>query len=153
MTAKHDLRAEIEIDADPATVWGVLLDFEAYPDWNPFIHPIVGEQVVGARLRVRIQPPGSRGMTMKPRVTVVEPERTFGWLGTFGIPHIFDGAHRFELEPIEGGARTRFVQSEHFRGVLLPLAARSILPNTLRGFEAMNQALAERAVAQKGAAT
>jgi len=153
MTATHDLRAEIEIDADPATVWGVLLDFEAYPEWNPFIRPIAGEQVVGARLRVRIQPPGSRGMTMKPRVTVVEPERAFGWLGTLGIPHIFDGAHRFELEPIDGGARTRFVQSEHFRGVLLPLAARSILPNTLRGFEAMHQALAERAVARKGTAT
>jgi len=144
MTANHDLRAEIEIDADAATVWRVLMDFEAYPEWNPFIHPIAGERELGARLHVRIQPPGGRGMTLKPRVTVVEPERVFGWMGTLGVPHIFDGAHRFELEAIDAGRRTRFIQSEHFRGVLLALVARKVLPSTLRGFEAMNRALAER---------
>jgi hypothetical protein len=144
MTAKHDLRAEIEIDADPATVWRVLMDFQAYPEWNPFIGPIEGEQELGARLRVRIQPPDSRGMTLKPHVTVVQAKRAFGWLGSLGIPHVFDGAHRFELEPIDGGRRTRFIQSEHFSGVLLPVIARKVLPNTLRGFEAMNRALAER---------
>ena len=88
---------------------------------------------------------------MKPRVTVVEPGRAFGWLGTFGVPHIFDGAHRFELEPIDGGRRTRFVQSERFGGVLLRLTARWILPRTLRGFKEMNQALATRAQALRGA--
>jgi hypothetical protein len=151
MTGKNDLRAEIEIDADPATVWAVLSDLEAYPDWNPFIDPIEGEMAVGTRLRVRIHPPGSRGMTLKPRVTVSEPERTFGWLGSLGIPHVFDGAHRFELEPLDGGRRTRFVQSEHFRGALVPLVRRWILPSTLKGFEAMNAALAARAEARAGA--
>ena len=149
MTARNELRAEIEIDADPGTVWNVLTDFDGYPEWNPFIGPIEGRQAVGARLRVRIQPPDSRGMTLKPHVTAVEPGRVFGWLGTLGIPHIFDGAHRFELEPIDGGRRTRFVQSERFRGVLLPIVRRAILPATLRGFEAMNRALADRAAAMK----
>jgi hypothetical protein len=152
MTVRNELRAEIEIDADPSTVWGVLADFEAYPEWNPFIDPIEGNQEVGARLRLRIQPPDSRGMTLTPHVTVVEPGRTFGWLGTLGVPHLFDGAHRFELEPIDGGRRTRFVQSERFRGVLLPFVRRSVLPATLRGFEAMNRALADRAVAKRTSA-
>jgi uncharacterized protein YndB with AHSA1/START domain len=44
MTAKNELRAEVEIDADPDSVWAVLMDFAAYPDWNPFIHPIEGTQ-------------------------------------------------------------------------------------------------------------
>ena len=68
------------------------------------------------------------------------------------MPHSFDGAHRFELQPIDGGTRTRFVQSERFRGILLPLVRRSILPATLRGFEAMNLALAERVVAVEASA-
>jgi hypothetical protein len=153
MTAKNDLRAEIEIDADPETVWGVLTDFEAYPGWNPFIKPIEGEQMIGSRLLVRLQPPEGRGITMKPIVTVNEPGRAFGWLGRLGgVPHLFDGAHRFELESIDGGRRTRFVQSERFQGVLLPLVRRSILPATLRGFEAMNRALADRAADMKAAA-
>ena len=85
---------------------------------------------------------------MSPSVTVNEPGAAFGWLGKLGgMPHLFDGNHRFELQPIDGGARTRFVQSERFRGILLPFVRRSILPGTLAGFEAMNRALAERVVA------
>jgi hypothetical protein len=152
MTARNELRAEIEIDADPGTVWDVLTDFGGYPEWNPFIGSIDGHQEVDARLRLRIQPPGRRGMTLRPHVTVVEPGRAFGWVGTLGLPHIFDGAHLFESAPIDGGRRTRFAQSERFRGILLPFVRRSVLPPTLRGFEAMNRALAERAVAVKTSA-
>ncbi len=154
MTEKNELRAEIEIDADPDTVWAVLTDFQAYPDWNPFINPIEGDAALGSRLGVRLRPPEGRGITMKPAVTVNEPGKAFGWLGRLGgVPHLFDGAHRFELEPIEGGRRTRFVQSERFRGILLPLVRRSVLPPTLRGFEAMNRALADRAVTVNAAAS
>jgi hypothetical protein len=149
MKAKNELRAEVEIDADPGTVWSVLMDFGAYPEWNPFIDPIAGDHAVGARLRLRIQPPDSRGTRLTPRVTVFEPGRVFGWLGSLGVPRIFDGAHRFELEPLDGGRRTRFVQSERFRGILLPFVRRSVLPATLRGFQAMNRALADRVVTMK----
>lgn len=151
MTAKNELRAEVEIGADPDTVWHVLTDLAAYPEWNPFITSIEGDLSVGSRLHVRLQPPEGRGITMKPVVTVSEPGSAFGWLGRLGgIPHLFDGAHRFELHPIDGGRRTRFVQSERFQGILLPLVRRSVLPATLRGFEAMDRALADRAVAMNG---
>jgi hypothetical protein len=153
MNVRNELRAEIEIDADPETVWGLLMDFRAYSEWNPFIDPIEGDQEVGARLRLRIRPPDSRGMTLRPHVTAVEPGRAFGWLGRLGgVPHLFDGAHRFELTPIDGGRRTRFVQSERFQGILVPFVRRGVLPPTLRGFEAMNRALADRAVAAKASA-
>ncbi len=150
MGTKNELRAEIEIDADPGTVWTWLTTFEAYPDWNPFIPSIDGSPVSGSRLRVRLQPPRGSGITMHPVVTVSEPGRAFGWLGRLGgVPRLFDGAHRFDLEPIDEGRRTRLVQSERFRGILVPFVRRSILPATLEGFEAMNRALAERAVATK----
>ena len=147
MSDRNELRAEIEIDAEPGRVWAILMDFEAYPEWNPFITSIQGERTVGARIRARLQPAGGRGVTMTPSVTVNEPGIAFGWLGKLGgVPHLFDGSHRFEVQPIDGGTRTRFVQSERFRGILLPIVRRSILPATLAGFGAMNRALAERAV-------
>ncbi len=110
------------------------MDFEAYPDWNPFITSIQGERSVGAGSAPACSRPGGRGITMSPSVTVNEPGTAFGWLGRLGgVPHLFDGAHRFELQPIDGGSRTRFVQSERFRGILLPLVRRSVLPATLEG--------------------
>ncbi len=83
-------------------------------------------------------------MTFRPTVTTLRPREAFGWLGRLGVPGVFDGAHRFELEPLDGG-RTRFVQSERFDGILAGPLKRSIRDRTLAGFEEMNRALAERA--------
>ena len=37
-----ELRSEIEIEAPTERVWGVLTDFAAYPEWNPFIRRVSG---------------------------------------------------------------------------------------------------------------
>lgn len=149
MTHRNELRAAIELDAAPADVWAVLMDVEAYGRWNPFVTSIDGTPAIGSRLTVRLQPPGRRGITMHPTVTELEPGRVFAWLGALGVPHVFDGAHRFELQPIDEGRRTRFVQSERFSGLLVPVVRRAILPATLEGFTAMNGALAERVAARR----
>ena len=50
----RQLRAEIEIAAPPERVWEVLFDFDAYPEWNPFIRRISGSPREGEKLEVRI---------------------------------------------------------------------------------------------------
>ena len=66
------------------------------------------------------------------------------------MPGLFDGEHSLEIQPL-GENRTRFVQRETFRGLLVPLSARGLLENTRRGFEEMNRALKERAETPPGA--
>jgi hypothetical protein len=139
------LLTEIDVDAPPAVVWTVLTDLSAYAEWNPFVVAADGAVALGARLEVRIQPPGGRATTFRPTVTVVDEHATFEWLGHLGIPGVFDGRHRFELEPTPTG--TRFVQSEEFGGVLAPLFAGTFAARTRAGFEAMNRALKTRAEA------
>ncbi|WP_436344650.1 SRPBCC family protein [Natronorubrum sp. FCH18a] len=92
-----------EIDAPPEVVWDVLLEFESYPEWNPFVRTIEGIPREGERLRVRIDPPNSRGMTFKPEVVAVEENRRLAWLGRLVVPFAFDGYHELHLEPIDGG--------------------------------------------------
>jgi hypothetical protein len=135
--------SEIEIAAPAATVWDVLTNMERYPEWNPFITEMNGTLQVGQRLKVRIQPPGGRAMTFRPTVRSFVPERELAWLGHLVIPRLFDGEHRFSIQPLEED-RIRFRQEEAFRGLLVPLT-QSMLARTARGFEAMNGALKERA--------
>ena len=139
-----ELRTEIEIQASDKRVWQLLTDFTNFPQWNPFIRQAKGEAKVGARLEVHLQPSGASGMTFKPVVLKVEPNRELRWLGRLLMPGLFDGEHIFTLETLEGN-RVRFTQREVFTGLLVPLFARSLDTDTRRGFEEMNQALKSRA--------
>ncbi|WP_276254226.1 SRPBCC domain-containing protein [Halomontanus rarus] len=134
----------VEIDAPPAVVWRILLEFDSYPEWNPFVTAIEGTPIEGEALRVRIEPPDSRGMTFEPEIVAVEPTERFAWLGRLGVPFVFDGYHEFHLEPIgEEGARTRLLQRETFRGALVPIL---LDRGSIRaGFDAMNAAIKARA--------
>jgi len=129
----------IELDARPDEIWHALTDTAVHSDWNPFITELHGDLAVGNRIDVRIAPPGGKPMSFRPTVTDVEPGRKLAWLGHFLVPGLFDGAHVFTLEPLPDG-RTRLVQSETFRGLLVGLAGR-LLDNTGAGFAAMNEAL------------
>ena len=141
-----ELHSEIEIDASVERVWEILTDFDSYPKWNPFIRQISGELKVGDRLEVRLEPPDSRGITLRPKVLRAEPNRVIRWVGHLLVAGLFDGEHSLVTEPLEEN-RVRFVQHEAFKGVLVSLLSGSLDKNTLRGFEEMNEALKERAEA------
>lgn len=135
---------EITIHASAERVWGVLTDFAAYPDWNPFLTQIDGEAREGAKLSVRITPDGGRTMNISPTVLRADPNNEFRWRGRLLMPGIFTGEHSFRIEATDEGP-VRFVQSERFTGVLVPLVLALVGKSTRRGFEAMNQALKQRA--------
>jgi hypothetical protein len=139
------IERSIEIDASPAAVWAVLTDTTAYAEWNPFMSKLEGDLTAGAKLEVRIAPPGARPMSFTPTVLAAAPERELRWIGHFIVPGLIDGEHSLLLEPLSGG-RTRFTQAERFTGLLVrPL--QSMLGKTQLGFEQMNAALKARAEA------
>jgi hypothetical protein len=137
------IETETVINAPSETVWRVLMDFEAYPEWNPFVRSIAGRVAEGERLTVRLHPPGGMAMTFRPRVRAADPPREFRWLGHLVVPGLFDGEHRLVLESLPHH-RTRFVNGERFSGVLVPVFRRLMEGSTRRGFDAMNAALKAR---------
>jgi hypothetical protein len=139
---RHELRTEIDIEAPPEQVWAQLVDLPAYADWNPFITAADGAAEDGHPLSLRMEPPGGRGMTIRPKVTAVSDSAALEWLGHLGVPGIFDGRHRFELTTTASG--THLVQRETFTGVLVRPFRRSLDTHTRAGFEAMNEALRRR---------
>jgi hypothetical protein len=86
------LFADVDIAATPERVWGVLTDFAAYPQWNPFIVRAEGVPEQGHRLIVTMQPVGGRAMTLHPRLVEVDGPRQLRWLGRLRIPGLMDAS-------------------------------------------------------------
>ena len=137
-----EIKTEIVINATPEKVWAVLTNFEEYPNWNPFIKSITGQVFVGNTIIARLEPPEVKGMTFKPKVLAFETNKEFRWLGHLLFPGLFDGEHKFELID-NGNGTTTFIQSENFRGILVPFFKKMLDKNTTNGFNLMNQKLKE----------
>ncbi|AXI47638.1 SRPBCC domain-containing protein [Sulfitobacter sp. SK012] len=138
------ISTEIEISAPAAVVWKELTDGTSYPEWNPFVKHLSGDLVVGKHINVTIQFEGKTAMNFTPEVLVVDENAEFRWVGKLGFRGVFDGEHYFRLEETDEGT-TILHHGESFRGVLAyPLIA-LVGEGTKNGFEAMNQALKQRA--------
>jgi hypothetical protein len=140
------IHTEIGIDTLAASVWAILVDLEAWPQWNPFARAS-GRLAMGERLTVEIRPPGKRPMTFRPTVVKLDPGRELRWLGHLGFPGLFDGEHGFRVAT-EYGSRCRFEHFETFRGLLAAPIMWTAADATRQGFEAMNKAIKARAEAR-----
>ena len=139
-----EIKTEILINATPEKVWSILTNFDNYPNWNPFIKSIKGEVKVGNIITARIEPPEVKEMTFKPKILTFETNKELKWLGHLLFAGLFDGEHKFELID-NGNGTTIFIQSERFKGILVPLFKKQLDNNTKKGFEEMNSKLKELA--------
>ena len=92
---------------------------------------------------MKLKIPDGLPMSIRPRLLKVIPGEEILWRGTLGIEGLFDGEHRFSLQPVTPDV-TRFTQEETFRRILVPLVGGMIVGGARRGFQAMNQALKVR---------
>ncbi|RRR99848.1 SRPBCC domain-containing protein [Glycomyces terrestris] len=130
------------LDARANEVWGVLTDFPAYGEWNPFITAVSGLLAEDERLDVVLTQGSGKQMAFRPRVLRVSPARQIRWLGKLGPGGLLDGEHYFVLEPQQDGS-TVLTHGERFTGILVPLLG-ATFADTERGFTAMNEALEAR---------
>ncbi|MTI22620.1 SRPBCC domain-containing protein [Fulvivirga sp. RKSG066] len=142
----REIQTEIKINKPKAEVWKILMDFDKYPEWNPFILSLLGKPKLRSRLKVTIRPEDGKPMVFKPKVTMHKSNEVFAWLGQLWMTGLFDGHHRFELKAIND-SETLFVHREEFSGLLVPLFWKQINTKTRAGFEAMNKQLKVRAEA------
>jgi hypothetical protein len=136
--------ATIDIGAPPTEVWAILTDLGRYREWNPLFVEAAGNLAVGQRIRLRSRHPANgRLMTVKPRITAVEPGTELRWASS--LPGVISGEHSFTLSATDGG--TRLVQAETFRGLLARFPGKT-WANADTSFRALNEALKERAEAR-----
>lgn len=138
-----NIDTRITINASASHVWATLMDFKSYSSWNPFIQKIQGDQKVGGQLEVHLFPELGKKMIFKPKVLINKECSQFQWLGKLILPGVFDGKHNFEIVDNKNGTVT-FIQSEEFKGLLVPLMKKKLEAETKSDFIRMNQALKKR---------
>jgi hypothetical protein len=132
--------ATTTIKASPETIWGILTDADAYPEWDPGVDRIEGRIALGEKITAFTKLNPGRAFP----VTVAEfvPGRKMVW--SSGMPlGLFKGERTFTLTP-QGNSATEFTIREMFSGLLLPLIGRSI-PDMTSTFEQFVAGLKSRA--------
>jgi hypothetical protein len=137
-----EISASIDVPAPPATVWEVLTDVEAYPRWNTLLR-VRGDLTERETVTARLSIPGLPTVAFSPTILSVVPETEVRWrTSLFG--HAAE--HAFLLEPLEGGAGTRFTQHERIDGRFATPVVSRLERRMRRGFEQMNVGLRRRAL-------
>jgi len=141
-----EIRSEVEVDAPADRVWGVLVDFQNYGSWNPFIYEVSGELKLGKKIRISLRTPSGKERTYEPVITKVESGRELRWVGKSVL---LAGEHVFSLETLKSGP-TLFVQREVFKGLLASFFGEDTDKDIAAGFEQMNRALKRKAELKTG---
>lgn len=136
----NDPVTRITINAPIATVWRALTDFDAYPEWNPWVR-FTGHPRPGAEVPMTIKLFG-RALTVTVHIEAVDEERELRWRG--GPPRLMSGAHFFELRPLDAGS-TELVQGERFRGLGAPILWPLLRSELMAFYGRINRALKARA--------
>lgn len=125
--------AKVVIDAPLETVWSVMMDTDAYGEWNPFLFraecptpPRPGDPIV-----LHVRWPNGRTTRSPERISIVDPPRTEGGTTLATLAYVYEGVPaklglvrgtRFQrLSQVTGGP-TVYDTVEEFSGPLVPLA-------------------------------
>ena len=132
--------ATTTINAPPETIWAILTDAAAYPEWDPSAERIEGRIAPGETVKAYTKL--SPGRAFPAKINVFEPGRKMVWTG--GMPlGLFKGERTFTLTP-QGNGAVQFTIREVFSGPLLPLFGGSI-PDMTAPFQQFVAGLKERA--------
>ena len=115
LLGEETFHIEVTVPAPPEAVWAVLIDTDAYSDWNPVFIRVEGDYVEGTSVKNTVRAPGDETLEIEAVVQTVEPARELRQSG--GIPGLLTFNHQWLLVPEDGG--TRVIQHEVDRGLFM----------------------------------
>jgi hypothetical protein len=148
-TTRHLACTEITINAPVELIWGTLIDFKSYNEWNPFTYDMrVSRFETGQELSFSVRMSDRMTITVKERFAVIDPPYVVAW--TYAQATRFLSATRYQvLTPVDDHTTT-YTTWEQFSGLLAPILSLTVLGQVQRGFEAVSTALKQHAESQYG---
>ncbi len=140
----QQVQTHIDIAAPASLVWAILADFRTYRRWNPLIRAVLGQPWTGTRIEMQLRLQGGEDVSVCSTMVRVREPRELRWLERWVVPGLFKSERRFRIESLpEGGVR--FHHGEQAWGIMVPLLNQRRRLRAKPGFDAMNNALKQRA--------
>lgn len=147
--------ATVAIDAPLEVVWAVVLDLDAYGEWNPFLYraecptpPTAGDPIV-----LHVRWPNGRTARSPERISLVEPPHEEDGATRATLAYVYEGiparlglvkGTRYQRLSQVAGGPTVYDTVEEFSGPLVPFAGPERVAD---GFRRHAEALKARAEA------
>lgn len=127
------------IEAPREDVWRVVVDFDAYAEWNPYMRIAGGAAARGGAIDVLLEPDGD-AHELDATIYVFNPPRKLRWQSRLLAPGLMDVEYEVIVAPVSARV-TELTQRAREEGLLVPVS--SSVP-TREGLESMAAALARR---------
>ena len=137
-------RTTFPVAASAETVWGILVDFDRWSEWNPSVPSISGDARVGSTLSMTLAMPRRPSAKVTAEITELDPERRFSWHGSIAGDRFFSGTREFEIDPQPDGT-VLVTHVETVTGLFVPVF-RAIMGSAIQEHhDNLNAALTDRA--------
>ena len=139
-----EFRTTFPVAASAETVWGILVDFDRWSEWNPSVPSISGEARLGSTVALTLAMPRRPSAKVKATITEFDPERRLCWHGTVGGDRVFAGTREFTIDPQPDGT-VLVTHVEDVTGLLSPVF-RAVMGSAIQEHhDNLNEALKDRA--------
>jgi len=136
--------SESRIAADREKIWGILMDLDRYPEWNPYTIAMKSTLRVGDPMIMTVKMNAAVTLEQTEHIRVLEPNHKVCWGIETDTPEFNSGERCQWLEPLEGGG-TRYVTEDLIEGTANQLVTALFGSDVQRGFDAVAVALKKRA--------
>ena len=138
------MKTTFPVAANAATVWGILVDFGRWSEWNPSVPSISGDARLSGTVAMTLAMPHRPSAKVKATITALDPERRFSWHGNIGADSFFAGTREFEIDPQPDGT-VLMTHVETVTGLFFPVF-RAIMGSAIQEHHNnLNTALKDRA--------
>jgi len=112
------ITTEIEIDAPPEKVWGIISDVDKWHEWSPTINASEGKAELGSIVAITMmsKEAGKDGPKYSPKIIQMDKPSYFHWRAHMIAGFIFTNDKIIELEKTDTG--TKVTHKETFKGLM-----------------------------------
>ena len=137
-----EIESKIIINAPRDLVWAVLLDFDSYPEWNPFTPKVECSLVPGEKVVLYVDMnQNSKLMIQEETLLWVKESESIAW----GITSTFPvKTERAQILTALGPNKTEYLTYDKFWGILVPVVMLFYKKKIQRGFDLVAEGLKKR---------